>query len=64
MPAIPIQAPGTAPFDQMISRWFPVTYILNLLNRGMGLADGYPFVLSSDAIEKLRFVHDTIARRC
>jgi len=55
------EAPGTAPFDQTISRWFPVTYILNHLNRGMGLADGYPFVLSSEAIEKLRFVHDTIA---
>ena len=45
----------------MIARWFPITYTLNLLNRGMGLPDGYPFVLSSSAIEKLRFVHDTIA---
>jgi len=61
LPAMRTQAPGTAPFDQMISRWFPITYILNHLNRGMGLADGYPFVLSSEAIEKLRFVHDTIA---
>lgn len=47
-------------FDHMIERWFPLTYVLNNLNRGMGLADAYPFVLSAPAIEKLRFVHDTI----
>ena len=33
---------------------------LNNLNRSMGLADAYPFVLSTPAIDKLRFVHDTI----
>ena len=50
----------TEPFGQLISAWFPLTYLLNNLNRSMGLADGYPFVLSSPAIDKLRFVHDTI----
>jgi hypothetical protein len=54
-------APGT--FDDLIKCWFPVTYVLNHLNRSMGLPDGYPFVLSIDAIEKLRFVHDTIVLR-
>jgi hypothetical protein len=48
-------------FDQLIADWFPVTYVLNNLNRGMGLPDAYPFVLSPAAIEKLRFVHDVIA---
>jgi hypothetical protein len=48
-------------FDQLIADWFPVTYVLNNLNRGMGLPDAYPFVLSAPAIEKLRFVHDVIA---
>ena len=48
-------------FDQLIADWFPVTYVLNNLNRGMGLPDAYPFVLSAAAIEKLRFVHDVIA---
>jgi hypothetical protein len=47
-------------FDQMIENWFPLTYALNSLNRGLGQSDAYPFVLSSPAIEKLRFVHDTI----
>ena len=64
LPPIAEVSPGEAgSFDQMIARWFPITYVLNHLNRGMGLADGYPFVLSSEAIEKLRFVHDTVARR-
>jgi len=49
------------PFERMIDSWFPLTYVLNNLNRGLGLQDGYPFVLSGPAIEKLRFVHETIA---
>jgi hypothetical protein len=48
------------PFERLIGSWFPLTYILNNLNRSMGLPDGYPFVLSAAAIAKLRFVHDTI----
>jgi hypothetical protein len=35
--------------------------MLNSLNRGMGLADAYPFVLSTPAVEKLRVVHEIIA---
>ena len=47
-------------FDAMVETWVPLTYTLNSLNRGMGLSDLYPFVLSSGAIEKLRFVHQVI----
>ena len=50
-------------FEQMISDWFPLTYVLNNLNRGLGLPDGYPFVLSAPAIDKLRFVHETVTAR-
>jgi hypothetical protein len=49
-------------FDEIITNWFPLTYVLNSLNRGMGLADAYPFVLPPPAIEKLRFVHETICQ--
>ena len=48
-------------FDQMIERWFPLTYVLNNLNRGMGLKDAYPFVLSTAALDKLRFVHEVVS---
>jgi hypothetical protein len=34
--------------------------VLNNLNRALGLPDGYPFVLPPPAIEKMRFVHDTV----
>ena len=47
-------------FDQLMASWFPLTYLLNTLNRGLGMADPYPFVLSAAAVDKLRFVHDTI----
>ncbi len=48
-------------FDPMIDGWFALTYVLNNLNRGMGLLDAYPFVLSGPAVEKLRFIHDVIS---
>ena len=47
-------------FDDMIRDWFSLTYLLNNLNRSMGLPDGYPFVLSQPVIEKLRFIHDSV----
>jgi hypothetical protein len=50
-----------ASFDGILKNWLSLTYALNSLNRGMGLPDLYPFVLSSPAIEKLRFIHEMIA---
>jgi hypothetical protein len=58
--AVPESTSGAETFDRLIRSWFPLTYVLNNLNRGLGLPDGYPFVLSDRAIEKLRFVHQTI----
>lgn len=49
-----------AGFDLILATWFPLTYALNSLNRGMGLSDLYPFVLSAAAIEKLRFIHEVV----
>jgi hypothetical protein len=50
------------PFDRLIESWFPVIYVANNLNRALGLVDAYPFVLSPVALDKLRFVHDLVAR--
>jgi hypothetical protein len=47
-------------FNKLIEGWFSLTYVLNNLNRGLGLPDGFPFVLSTAAIDKLRLVHMTI----
>jgi hypothetical protein len=49
-------------FDDLVQAWGPLTVALNALNRSMGLADPYPFVLPAPAIEKIRFVHDVIER--
>ncbi|MDB5048195.1 MAG: hypothetical protein JWO30_1266 [Fibrobacteres bacterium] len=55
-----VNAPGDS-FASMVDAWYPLTYVLNNLNRGLGLPDGYPFVLSAPALEKLRFVHGVVA---
>jgi hypothetical protein len=58
-----VPAPAGSPaasFERLIDSWFPLTYVLNSLNRGLGLPDAYPFVLSTPAIDKLRFVHETV----
>lgn len=47
-------------FDKVLEQWLPLTCALNSLNRGMGLPDLYPFVLSGPAIEKLKFVHEVV----
>jgi hypothetical protein len=51
-----------AQFEQLLDTWFPVTYVLNELNRGLGLGDPYPFVWSAQATDKLRYVHDIVRR--
>lgn len=61
--AAPAAMTQVKPFEDLTDQWFPLTYVLNNLNRGLGLPDGYPFVLSSPAIEKIRFVHETIHAR-
>jgi len=50
-------------FASMIEQWFPLTYVMNSLNRSLGLPDGYPFTLQPAVIAKLRFVHETIAEQ-
>jgi hypothetical protein len=49
-------------FEQLIGAWIPLTVALNSLNRSMGLADVYPFVLGERVIAKLKFVHEIIER--
>jgi hypothetical protein len=47
-------------FDALVEDWVPLTLLVNSLNRSLGQEDAYPFALSPDALEKLRFVHDVI----
>jgi hypothetical protein len=47
-------------FDDLVRAWFPLTLALNSMNRGMGMSDVYPFVLSGAAIAKLRCIHELV----
>lgn len=47
-------------FQTIYENWLPLTYALNELNRGMGLQDLYPFVISEKAVSKLQFIHETL----
>ncbi|MFC7513673.1 putative zinc-binding metallopeptidase [Herbaspirillum sp. GCM10030257] len=47
-------------FDDIIREWFALTYVLNSLNRSVGMPDPYPFALSTPVIDKLRFVHEVV----
>lgn len=46
--------------DQLVKEWGKLSVALNEMNRSMGLADAYPFVLSDMVINKLSFVHRII----
>ncbi|GGD56099.1 zinc-binding metallopeptidase family protein [Lacimicrobium alkaliphilum] len=54
------EAKNEAHFNQLFNDWCRLTAVLNALNRSMGLDDAYPFVISTMATDKLRFVHKVI----
>lgn len=51
-----------ANFENLMKRWFPLTDALNSLNRSLGMADGYPFMLAAPVVDKLRFVHRVVVQ--
>jgi hypothetical protein len=52
--------PHIANMDRIIDSWLPLTFAVNSINRSMGIADLYPFVLAPPVIVKLSFIHDRI----
>ena len=59
-PGLAVRGVAGSAIRKLIDSWFSVTYVMNNLNRGLGLADAYPFVWSAPAIDKLRYVHETV----
>ncbi|MBL6454202.1 putative zinc-binding peptidase [Belnapia sp. T6] len=51
---------GPIGIEELIENWLPLTYAANSLNRCMGAADLYPFVLSAPAIAKLGYIHHLV----
>jgi len=52
--------PHHAALDRIVDSWLPLTFAVNSINRSMGIADLYPFVLAPPVIVKLSFIHDRI----
>jgi hypothetical protein len=61
-PAVPTpDVDAVAPaFETILDEWLPLSYALNGVNRSMGKADLYPFVLSAAVVKKLEFVHEVV----
>jgi hypothetical protein len=55
--------PHAADLNRIIDAWLPLTFAINSINRSMGLADLYPFVLPPPVIVKLSFIHNCIHAR-
>lgn len=51
---------GHSAFDAIIGMWLPLAWSLNMVNRSMGRADLYPFVLPAPVLQKMRFIHTAI----
>ena len=60
LPAVTARRLHFDDFDDLVTAWVPLTVALNSFNRGMGLPDLYPFVLSEAAVRKLQLVHDIV----
>jgi len=46
--------------ESIIDAWLPLTFAFNSINRSMGMADLYPFLLKPPVIVKLSFIHTRI----
>lgn len=49
-------------FEQGVREWMDLSVAFNEINRSMGLQDLYPFALTEPVIDKLRFIHDLLAK--
>lgn len=54
------EAHSWAPIEQLLATWLPLSYALNAMNRAMGQADLYPFILRRNVVTKLGFVHELV----
>ncbi len=52
-----------ANIGQLIDAWLPLTFAMNAINRSMGHADMYPFVMSPRVMQKLGFIHELVHGR-
>jgi len=51
---------GNECFEDLLNIWDGLAVTLNELNRSLGLADAYPFVITPGIADKLHFINDSI----
>jgi len=52
--------PYRATIERIVDAWLPLTFAVNSIDRSMGVADLYPFVLSPAVMVKLAFIHGCV----
>lgn len=50
----------SASIAAIVDQWLPLTYALNAVNRSMGIAPLYPFILAPAVVAKLDWVHGLV----
>jgi hypothetical protein len=50
----------TNSFEEIMERWIPLSFMMNSLNRSLGLKDSYPFVINEAVKSKMAFIHSLI----
>ncbi|RYD35014.1 MAG: hypothetical protein EOP87_08110 [Verrucomicrobiaceae bacterium] len=56
-----LQNPYGLDFPSIRENWHALRFVINSLNRSMGMADPYPFILSDTVTNKLAFIHGWIS---
>jgi len=52
----------TDSFNAIMERWIPLTFMMNSLNRSLGLKDSYPFVINEAVKSKMAFIHNIVKK--
>lgn len=60
LPPVTIDPYREPEMERIIDHWVPLASLINNLNRAVGQADAYPFVLSPRVIEKLGYINDLV----
>lgn len=58
----PLRDPYGLPFPEIRKDWHSLRFVINSLNRSMGMPDPYPFVLTDAIAVKLAFIHELIGK--
>ena len=45
----------TKSIEEIIERWIPLSFVMNSLNRAMGMKDSYPFVINEEVKREIEF---------